>query len=199
MLVLLLSGCLESEAKLTWHPDGSMDLTVRLEGDVLTSQGGEIARQLRLSGFRELHLDATRLSAVQPLKLAGWDRLSGWLPGRVGYRDPSGLVFARTSWVVFEDYSLGGTLDVARITELPAFVRALGLPFVFKVEAPWPARSSNADRVEGRTYVWEATLGRPFEVRVVYRRWYAERVIVLVLLVLVSGALWRRLRRRRSA
>ncbi len=199
LLVFLLAGCLESEAKLTWHPDGSMDLTVRLEGDVLASQGGEIARQLRLSGFRELRLDDAHLSAVQPLKLAGWDRLSGWLPGRVAYRDPSGLVFARASWVVFEDYSLSGSLDVARIAELPVFVRALGLPFVFKVEAPWPARGSNADRVEGRTYVWEATLGQPFEVRVVYRRWYAERVFVLASLVLVSGALWRRSRRRRSA
>jgi hypothetical protein len=195
-----LSGCLETEAKLTWHPDGSMDLVVRLEGDALSGQAGEIAGQLRASGFRDVRVTATRLSAVQPLKLAGWDRLSGWLPGRFAYADPSGLVFSRTSWVVFEDYALAGRLDVGRIAELPPLVRSLGLPFVFKVEAPWPARTSNATRTEGRTYVWEARLGQPFPVRAVYRRWYPERALVLGLaLGLVSLALWRRSRRRRRA
>ncbi|WP_456409235.1 hypothetical protein, partial [Oceanithermus sp.] len=106
---------------------------------------------------------------------------------------------SRTSWVVFEDYALSGTLDAARVAELPSFVKALGLPFVFKVEAPWPALTSNATRMEGeRTYVWEATLGRPFPVHVVYRRWYPERIVALVLLVAVMGTvLWRRSRRRR--
>ncbi|WP_287370868.1 hypothetical protein, partial [Oceanithermus sp.] len=200
LLVVLLSGCLETEAKLTWHPDGSIDLKVRLEGDALSGQAQQIADRLRLSGFRDVRLSATRLSAVQPLKLAGWDRFSGWLPGRFAYADRSGLVLSRTSWVVFEDYALVGTLDVGRITELPSFVRALGLPFVFKVEAPWPALSSNATRVEGRTYVWQARLGQPFPVRIVYRRWYPERALALVLaLGAVSLVLWRRSRRRRRA
>ena len=199
-VTLVLGGCLETEAKLTWHPDGSIDLKLRLEGDALSGQGGEIADQLRAGGFRDVRLSATRLSAVQPLKLAGWDRLSGWLPGRFAYADPSGLVFSRTSWVVFEDYALAGTLDVGRIAELPPLVRALGLPFVFKVEAPWPAHASNATRVEGRTYVWEARLGQPFPVRVVYRRWYPERVLALLAaLGVVSLVLWRRSRRRRKA
>ncbi len=199
-ITLVLSGCLETEAKLTWHEDGSMDLTVRLEGDALSGQGGSIASQLRRSGFRDVRLSATRLSAVQPLKLAGWDRLSGWLPGRFAYTDSSGLVFSRTSWVVFEDYQLAGELDVARVTELPPFVRALGLPFTFKVEAPWPARASNATEVEGRTYVWRAKLGRPFPVRIVYRRWYPERAAILFsALLIISLALWRRSLQRRRA
>ncbi|WP_456446005.1 hypothetical protein ACMC9I_02845 [Deinococcota bacterium DY0809b] len=196
-LTAALSGCLETEAKLTWHPDGSIDLKLRLEGDALSGQGGRIAEQLRLSGFRDVRLSATRLSAVEPLKLAGWDRLSGWLPGRFAFADRSGLVFSRTSWVVFEDYALAGTLDVGRVAELPPFVRALGLPFVFKVEAPWPALSSNAVRVEGRTYVWQARLGQPFPVRIVYRRWYPERALALALaLGALSLVLWRRSRRR---
>ncbi len=201
LLALSLSGCLETEAKLTWHEDGSMDLTVRLEGDALAGQTDAIASQLRASGFRDIRVGAERLTAVQPLKLAGWDRWSGWLPGRLAYQDPSGLVFSRTSWVVFEDYALDGELDAARVTELPSFVQALNLPFVFKVEAPWPALASNATRVEGeRTYVWQATLGRPFPVHVVYRRWYPERIAVLVLLAGVMGTvLWRRSRRRRRA
>jgi len=65
LLVLLLSGCLKTEAKLTWHPDGSMDFVVRPEGDVLESQGGKIARQLRLSGFRELRLGPAHLGAIR--------------------------------------------------------------------------------------------------------------------------------------
>jgi len=198
-LMMALSGCLETEAKLTWHEDGSMDLTVRLEGDALSGQGGEIASQLRASGFRDIRLSDTRLTAVQPLKLAGWDRLSGWLPGRFAYADPSGLVFSRTSRVIFEDFALDGVLDAARVTEMPPIVKALKLPFVFKVEAPWPALVSNATRVEGRTYVWEARLGQPFPVRVVYRRWYPERILtLLVALGLVNLVLWRRSRRRRK-
>jgi len=194
-----LSGCLETEAKLTWHDDGSMDLTVRLEGDALAQLAPELADRLRAGGFRNVRVEAERLTAVQPLKLAGWDRFSGWLPGRVAYRDPSGLVFSRTSWVVFEDYALDGLLDAARAVELPALVRPLRLPFVFKVEAPWPARESNATRVEnGRTYVWVGTLNEPFPVHVVYRRTYPERVAVLALLLVTGLVLWRRSRRRRQ-
>lgn len=197
VLMSLLGGCLKTEAKLTWHSDGSVDLRLRLEGDAVTSQGSQIADRLRLQGFKDVRLSGTRLSAVQPLKLAGWDRVSGWVPGRFALADPSGLVFSRTSWVVFEDYALNGTLDVIKAAHLPPFVRSLGLPFVFKVEAPWPARESNATRTEGRTYVWEARLGQPFPVRIVYRRWYPERVIVLALaLVALSLVLWRRSRRR---
>ena len=196
-LAAALSGCLETEAKLSWHPDGSIDLALRLEGDAVTGQGERIAEQLRLGGFRDVRLSATRLSAVQPLKLAGWDRFSGWLPGRFAYADRSGLVFSRTSWVLFEDYALAGTLDVGRVAELSPFVRALGLPFLFKVEAPWSALSSNANRVEERTYVWQGRLGQPFPVRIVYRRWYPERVLALTLVLgALSLVLWRRSRRR---
>ncbi len=199
-LVTALSGCLETEAKLSWRPDGSMDLALNLSGEALNSQTAQIVSRLRASGFYRIQLGNDSLRAVQPLKLAGWDRLSGWLPGRLGYRDPSGLVFSRSSWIVFEDFMLAGTLDVSRLVSLPPFTAALGLPFTFKVEAPWPARASNADAVEGKTYVWRKTLGKPFAVYLLYRRWRPERAAVLVVFMALSSlALWRRSRRRRPA
>jgi len=197
LLALLLGGCLETKAKLTWHEDGSIDLTLSLEGDALKSDGELIAERLAAGGFSKIRLRDGELSAEEKFKEAGWDRLSGWLPGRLAYHDPSGLIFSRTSWVIFEDYALGGRLDVGRVAQLPAFTAALGLPFTFAVEAPWPARAGNADEVKGRVYVWKRTLGRPFAVRLVYRRWYAERVLAaLLVLILLSLALWRRLRPR---
>ncbi|WP_457631854.1 hypothetical protein [Oceanithermus sp.] len=197
LLAILLGGCLETEARLTWHPDGSMDLTLSLKGDAVESQRELIVEQLRADGFQRIRVSGDTLSAEERFKEAGWDRLSGWLPGRFVYRDPSGLEFSRVSRVVYEDYVLSGTLDVGRLVELPIFVAAMNLPFTFAVEAPWPALASNADRVEGKTYLWERTLGKPFAVKLVYRRWYPERAAVLALLLVVLAlALWRRLRRR---
>ena len=197
LLALLLGGCLETKAKLTWHEDGSIDLSLSLEGDALASDGELIAEKLAAGGFSKIRLKGGELTAEEKFKEAGWDRLSGWLPGRLAYRDPSGLTFSRTSWVVFEDYALSGRLDVGRVAQLPLFTSALGLPFTFVVEAPWTAHASNADEVRGRVYVWKRTLGRPFEVRLVYRRWYAERVLAaLFVLILISLALWHRLRPR---
>ncbi len=195
----VLTGCLETEAKLTWRDDGSMDLVLTLTGDALETQAELIVEQLRADGFGKIRLANGSLSAEEKFKEAGWDRWSGWLPGRFVYRDPSGLSFSRVSRVVFEDFVLDGRLDVGRLVELPLFVGAMGLPFVFRVEAPWPALSSNADEVEGKSYVWNKTLGRPFDVHLVYRRWYPERLAVLALLLLIfSSVLWRRLRSRRS-
>jgi len=197
LLALLISGCLKTKAKLTWHEDGSIDLSLSLEGDALKSDGELIVERLAASGFGKIRLRDGELTAEEKFKEAGWDRLSGWLPGRLAYHDPSGLAFSRTSWVVFEDYALSGRLNVGRVAQLPAITAALGLPFTFEVEAPWPARASNADEVRGRVYVWKRTLGLPFEVRLVYRRWFAERVLAaLLVLILLSLALWRRLRPR---
>jgi len=199
-LSLLLSGCLETEAKLTWHDDGSMDLVLTLTGDALETQADLIIEQLRDDGFYKIKLADGSLSAIEKFKDAGWDRWSGWIPGRFVYKDPSGLAFSRVSRVVFEDFVLAGRLDVGRLVELPLFVGAMGLPFVFEVEAPWPALRSNADAVEGKTYIWKKTLGQPFEVDLVYRRWYPERVaVVSLLLVGFSLILWRRLRSRPRA
>ena len=196
---LLLTGCLETEAKLTWHEDGSMDLQIALSGDLIETESEMVIEQLREGGFNKIKLTDGRLSAEEKFKDAGWDRWSGWLPGRFSYQDPSGLTFSRISRVVFEDFELAGILDVGRLVDLPIFISAMGLPFVFKVEAPWTAVASNADEVEGKTYIWKKTLGQPFPVELVYRRWYPERIAVLALvLLLVSLALWRRLRRRSS-
>jgi len=197
LLALLLGGCLETKAKLTWHEDGSIDLSLSLEGDALKSDGELIVERLAAGGFSKIRLKGGELTAEEKFKEAGWDRLSGWLPGRLAYHDPSGLTFSRKSWVVFEDYALSGRLDVGRVAQLPPFTAALGLPFTFEVEAPWPALASNADEVRGRVYVWKRTLGQPFQVRLVYRRWFPERVLaVLLVLILLSLVLWRRLRPR---
>ena len=196
-MALGLSGCLETKVKLTWHEDGSMDLVVTLSGDAIESQSQLIIEQLENGGFKKIRLSGNSLTAEEKFKDAGWDRLSGWLPGRFVYKDPSGLTFSRVSRVIFEDYVLTGRLDVGKLVELPPFIAAMGLPFVFEVEAPWPALASNANEVKGKTYIWRATLGQPFDVNLVYRRWYPERVAVIVLaLVLLSLALWRRSRSR---
>jgi len=197
---LLLTGCLDTKVKLTWHDDGSMDLVVTLSGDALESQSQLIIEQLEKDGFRKIRFTGDSLTAEEKFKDAGWDRLSGWLPGRFVYEDPSGLTFSRISRVVYEDYVLAGRLDVGRLVDLPPFVAAMGLPFVFEVEAPWPALASNADEVEGKTYIWRSTLGQPFDVNLVYRRWYPERIAVILLAaVLLSLALWRRSRSRPRA
>ncbi|WP_457637622.1 hypothetical protein [Oceanithermus sp.] len=198
--LLTLTGCLETKAKLTWHEDGSIDLVLTLTGDALKTQADLIIEQLRNGGFYRVKLSGNSLSAEEKFKEAGWDRWSGWIPGRFVYQDPSGLAFARVSRVIYEDYSLSGTLDTARLANLSPLVVAMGLPFTFEVEAPWPALRSNADEVEGKTYVWKKVLGQPFAVYVLYRRWYPERVVVLALLLGITGlALWCRLRPRRSA
>ena len=194
MVTFGLTGCLETEAKLTWHEDGSMDLQIALSGDLLETGSEMVIEQLREGGFNKIKLTDGRLSAEERFKDAGWDRWSGWLPGRFSYQDPSGLTFSRVSRVIFEDFELAGILDIGRLVELPIFVGAMGLPFVFEVEAPWPALFNNADEVNNKTYIWKKTLGRPFEVELVYRRWYPERVVVVLLLVvLLSLVLWRKL------
>jgi len=194
MVTFGLTGCLETEAKLTWHEDGSMDLQIALSGDLLETGSEMVIEQLREGGFNKIKLTDGRLSAEERFKDAGWDRWSGWLPGRFSYQDPSGLTFSRVSRVIFEDFELAGILDIGRLVELPIFVGAMGLPFVFEVEAPWPALLNNADEVDNKTYIWKKTLGRPFEVELVYRRWYPERVVVVLLLVvLLSLVLWRKL------
>ena len=196
-VVFGLTGCLETKAKLTWREDGSMDLVVNITGEALNTQSDLIIEQLQNDGFRKIRLTNGSLSAEEKFKEAGWDRWSGWLPGKFSYQDPSGLAFSRVSRVVFEDYVLAGRLDVGRLVELPPFVGAMGLPFVFEVEAPWPALFSNADEVDNKIYIWKKTLGQPFDVKIIYRRWYPERVVVLTLILLIfSLALWRKLRQR---
>ncbi len=188
LLLALLPGCLESQATLRWRPDGAMDLVIRVAG-----APPSLAEGLRAQGFW-VQTTGGGLMAGRDLKAPGWDRLSGWIPGRFVYRDPSGVVFARTSYVLFEDYRLSGRFVPLRAAGLPAWLSPV--PFRFVVEAPFAPLYANADRREGRRLVWEGTLGSVIAPVVVYRLWYPERA---VLLLLVSGlVLWRRLRRPRA-
>jgi len=183
--LVLLPGCLESQATLRWHPDGSMDLELRVAGAPQA-----LAQGLRAQGFW-VRTGADGLVATRRLKAAGWDRLSGWLPGRFVYRDPSGVVFSRTSYLLFEDYRLSGRFVPLRAAGLPPWMAPVRFRLV--IEAPFPPRAANADRREGGRLVWEGTLGEAFAPRVVYRLWYPERGAVL--LALLSGlVLWRRSR-----
>ncbi len=193
LLPLLLSACVESEARLVWRPDGAMVLVLRVKGDPALVEG--LVPQLAAQGFA-VRASPGDLRADRPLKAPGWDRLSGWLPGRFAYRDPSGVVLSRTSFVLFEDYRLAGRFVPLAAAGLPPFLAAA--PFRFVVEAPFFPLRTNADRREGRVLVWEGRLGDPFEVEVVYRIWYPERAGVLLLL-LIGLALWRRSRRPRGA
>ncbi len=188
-LLFLLAGCLESEATLRWRADGSIDLEVRV-ADAPAALGEGLRRQ----GFW-VRAEAGALLAWRPLKAAGWDRLSGWLPGRFAYQDPSGVVFSRTSYVVFEDYRLSGRFVPLKAAGLPPWLASA--PFRFVVEAPFAPIRSNAKRQEGRRQVWEGTLGATFAPVLVYRIWYPERG--LALLAALSGlVLWRRSRRPRA-
>ena len=193
LLPLLLTGCLEVEARLVWRDDGGIELLIRAEGE------GELLRQVAPELGRQgyaVELSGRALLARRELKAAGWDRLSGWLPGRFSYLDPSGVELSRTSYVLFEDYRLSGEFVPLEVAGLPPFLAAA--PFRFVVEAPFSPLRSNAERVEGRALVWEGTLGERFDVDVVWRLWYPERA-ALLLLILLFIALWRRSRRPRAA
>ena len=193
LLLLLLAGCVETEARLVWHEDGSMDLTIEVRGT------GSLLLDPLAEGFRDQGFWVSRrgdaIVAWRPIKAPGWDRLSGWLPGRFAYRDPSGVEFSRTSFVVFEDYRLAGSFRPLEAAGLPEFLASE--PFRFVVEAPFPPLASNAGRVEGRRAVWEGRLGEVFEVDLLYRLWYPERAAALLAPVILV-VLWRRLRRTRS-
>jgi len=190
-LLFLLAGCVESEARLVWNPDGSMVLELRLSGEPAVLEG--VVPRLVAQGFSVRELGGEVL-ALRPLKAAGWDRVSGWLPGRFVYRDPSGVTLSRTSYLLFEDYRLSGRFVPIEAAGLPPFLAAA--PFRFVVEAPFPPARSNAPRDQGRVQVWEGRLGEPFEIELVYRLWYPERAAVLLLLI--GLVLWRRLRRPRA-
>ena len=170
-LLLLLSSCIESEARLVWHRDGSLDLTLKVAGEpaLLDALGPALAAQ----GYR-IERSGGGLLAWRPLKAPGWDRVSGLLPGTFVYRDSSGLTLRRTSYVLFEDYALEGRFVPLEVAGLPAFLAEL--PFRFLIEAPFPPYQTNADRKEGRVLVWRGKLGEPFEVLAVYRLWYPDRV-----------------------
>jgi len=193
-LPLLLAGCVETEARLVWGQDGRMTLYLDLKGPGVSTYGDALRERLSQAGFfvrpsgEELHAEAG-------LKPAGWDRLSGWIPGRFSYKDPSGLTFFRVSYVLFEDYGLSGALRPSATLGLPPF--AGGLPFRFVVEAPFTPIASNAPQRSGRTLVWRGTLAGPIPVYVRYRLWYPERGLLL-LAILVALALWRRSRRPRA-
>ncbi len=191
LLALLLSGCVESEARLVWRPDGAMVLELRLSGEAAVLEG--IAPRLAAQGF-SVRQDRSGVRAERPLKAPGWDRVSGWLPGRFAYRDPSGVTLSRTSYLLFEDYRLSGRFVPLEAAGLPPFLAAA--PFRFVVEAPFLPVRSNASENRGRIQVWEGRLGDPFEIELVYRLWYPERAAVLALLM--GLVLWRRLRRPRA-
>ena len=190
-LLFLLSGCVESEARLVWAPDGSMALELRVAGDAAVLEG--IAPRLARQGFSVREVSG-ELFALRPLKAPGWDRASGWLPGRFVYRDPSGVTLSRTSYLLFEDYRLSGRFVPIEAAGLPPFLAAA--PFRFVVEAPFPPARSNAPGDRGRVQVWEGRLGDAFEIELVYRLWYPERAAVLLLLI--GLVLWRRSRRPRG-
>ncbi len=194
-LLLLLSGCIESEARLVWHKDGSMDLTLKVVGEPALLDALEPA--LAAQGYR-VERTKGELFAGRPLKAPGWDRVSGLLPGTFVYQDPSGVALSRTSYVFFEDYALKGRFVPLEVAGLPVFLAEA--PFRFLVEAPFTPYKTNAERREGRVLVWQGKLGEPFEILVVYRLWYPERVAGgVLLLVLIGLVLWRRSRRLRAA
>ncbi len=191
MLLFLLAGCIESEARLVWHTDGSMDLTLKVAGEPALLDALEPA--LAAQGY-EVRRKENELLAWRPLKAPGWDRVSGLLPGTFVYQDPSGVALSRTSYVFFEDYALKGRFVPLEAAGLPAFLAEA--PFRFVVEAPFAPYKTNAERQEGRVLVWQGTLGEPFEILVVYRLWYPERVAGGAFLLFFIGlVLWRRSRR----
>ncbi len=193
-LPFLLASCLESEARLAWHQDGRVDLTLKLSGQGVAGVADELSRRLASLGFR-VDLGPASIEAQRVYKAAGWDRWTGWLPGRVAFRDASGLTFYRVSYVFFEDYGLSGQLVPARVAGIPQVLS--GFPFRFVVEAPFSPIESNATERRGRIQVWEGTLGERFALRLRYRVWYPERAAV-VLVILLLGFLWRRSRRPRG-
>jgi len=191
---VLLAGCVETEARLVWGRDGGMTLYLDLKGPGALTYGEVLSERLRQAGFF-VRPSGEGLHAETGLKPPGWDRLSGWIPGRFGYKDPSGLTFFRVSYVLFEDYGLTGELRPAATLGLPPL--AGGLPFRFVVEAPFVPIASNASRRSGRTLVWEGTLAGPIPVYVRYRLWYPGRGLLL-LAILLGLALWRRSGRPRA-
>ena len=193
LLAALLASCVESEARLVWRGDGAMELVLAVQGEPVLL--GELAPFLREQGFW-VRAGEGKLLALRPLKGPGWDRLSGLLPGRFAYHDPSGVVLSRTSYLLFEDYRLSGRFVPLKVARLPAFLAPT--PFRFVLEAPFPPRRANADRQEGRRLVWEGRLGDVFEVEAVYRLFYPERGLLLFVLLIIGRGLWRRLRRTRS-
>ena len=60
-LILLLTGCVETEARLVWARDGSMNLFLNLMGDGVSSQGRVIVSQLEGGSFKEIRLEGNRI------------------------------------------------------------------------------------------------------------------------------------------
>ncbi len=194
-LALFLTGCVETEAVLTWHPDGRLDLKLIAQGEGLENQARLVLERLEANGFYQVVVSGDRIEATRLLKPAGWDRVSGLWPGRVTFIEPTtGLMVYRSSYVFFEDYGLEGELVPIRALGLPQAAALLAPPFSLKVQAPWPALEANAPEREGRTYVWRGSLTDTYDLSIRYRRYFPERVLA-ALGIIALPVLWRRLRR----
>ena len=188
-LLFLLSGCLETEARLVYQRDGSAELRILAEGEpALLSL---LAERLAAAGFG-VRVEGRRVWA-KALLVTRW---AGMLPGRWRYEDPSGLVFERVSWFLGEEVWIAGAFVPLEVAGLPAVFAPV--PFRFVVEAPAPPLFTNAPKVEERRLVWPGRLGDRFVVRARFRLWHPERGLWLLVPV-TALVLWRRSRRPRGA
>lgn len=194
-LVLLLGGCVETEARLVWAQDGSMNLFLSLVGEGVNSQGQVIISQLEGSDFREIRLEGDRIRAVMPIKPPGWDRITGFIPGRFDQQDPTtGLTFYRQSYVFYEDYGLEGKINPAQIAGLPEIVGFLNLPIRLVVETPWrPEATTGQVGPEGEV-VWQGQVTDSFPISVRYRVFFYERIAGALVIVALLIYLFRRRR-----
>ena len=194
-LILLLTGCVETEARLGWARDGSMNLFLNLMGDGVSSQGRVIVSQLEGGSFKEIRLEGNRIQAVMPIKPPGWDRITGFIPGRFEQRDATtGLTFYRTSYVFYEDYGLEGELNPAALAGLPEVVGFLNLPIRLLVETPWRPRAASGQVQADGEVVWQGQVTDSFPISVSYRIFFYERMVGALVVI---GLLVYLLRRKR--